>query len=891
MCNLTYRQRVVREQYQRLFEQEPKIPAAAPSCNKGVTKLRSLLMAEPTYETFCDAATGRCGAAKAMVFRSPLAKADDFSDVLGRICTFIKTHVCAGLTEDQKSTLKAEESYRILRFLYTATLFRQSRHASAFSSEALTPYLSTTTVYRARDFIDRLKLAERLLEQLHGTLGVFYYKDGGYCWADRDIRIATRVLLDHINLQELPAVKNKLVPLQLNGFWASRAQGHYHIGQWYVTAFFATGDPHTCREALYHFFQSIRFSPFGQLEINRPDNAEEGIDTSVRMHFLMRALLAMGKLLRISDTAFAYWEQQLDPFDMFRAENVNHVLAQVDEACKLTTKSKIFKQQVERAKDDVRRACTNLRLRILAAAADPRQIASSCDYARPENNDQTTPVYDDNTEKRELSLELEGDNGTLGTAGWYEHAGERASILQAAENRGSRGKGGDKASDKDPLCKQKCAVLDALKNTIKDVTEKTYTNSAKGASRDGSAASDATYVPTEMWWEDAPTAECMCRFYVSTLEDAKRELDIAHGLLKGNSRWTHWWLRWITLRMRLYAMIDPHFTEVDGPVEQPEAGHTLRSDLRTIRHHVYTKITGAKLPLRGVPQLLRWLKELMFVEVRAAKLSYHARKSQRSQAHWASIVPLRDFARAIGRRAAISDLDTQLDCDVACKQLLALALANLGRFVEAHQQLNGSAAILRRRSQASAEGEAVLALRRAEVYLTHAHFAMLAHINWRASLTAGSGNSQVTANQARVTRLLDGETSLLNEETKEIWGRLLRNSSILQERREHIAALDSAFQQGRNTAHADPFHQVRLVDYYTRAKESVYRQLFPGQLVDELRREIRESVNSYFCSIAIPDKGLLREYYKIVKTREGFADSHAASARDEARNPVDNSSK
>ena len=109
--------------------------------------------------------------------------------------------------------------------------------------------------------------------------------------------------------------------------------------------------------------------------------------------------------------------------------------------------------------------------------------------------------------------------------------------------------------------------------------------------------------------------------------------------------------------------------EPGDPVGQTSAASNLRSALRTIRHTVYKTIINNTLPLRAVPQLLRWLTELMFVQVRNAKLSYHAGKADLSQAHWSAIIPLRDFARAISRRTAISDIDTQLDCDVACKQL------------------------------------------------------------------------------------------------------------------------------------------------------------------------------------------------------------------------------
>lgn len=172
----------------------------------------------------------------------------------------------------------AEAKFHALRFLYGATLFRQSRHFAAFFTEAVFPCPERFNLAGLDNDWIRDKRLGMALRKLNGK-GVFHLKSGSFLWMHRDIRLGIRFLLEEVNSADLivpakggredsplqaEAGEQKAHPPAPKGFLRlrqTRGSDHYFIADFFSKAYHATGHAMPLLEALHHFANAARYAP------------------------------------------------------------------------------------------------------------------------------------------------------------------------------------------------------------------------------------------------------------------------------------------------------------------------------------------------------------------------------------------------------------------------------------------------------------------------------------------------------------------------------------------------------------------------------------------------------------------------------------------------------
>jgi hypothetical protein len=174
--------------------------------------------------------------------------------ILARASAWIQNKEKNPPSRDQRELRRAEENFkRRERFLYAATLFRQSRHTAAMCSHALITAASESRRQDAgvirhpgtwddRD-AERAGVGRQWLAQLKQD-GIVRSKPGGFAWMHRDIRNSLRVQLERIN----PDLKRQ------------RAGIHQGIADWYMKLYRSSNDPLAAIESLYHRLCCVEFA-------------------------------------------------------------------------------------------------------------------------------------------------------------------------------------------------------------------------------------------------------------------------------------------------------------------------------------------------------------------------------------------------------------------------------------------------------------------------------------------------------------------------------------------------------------------------------------------------------------------------------------------------------
>lgn len=192
-------------------------------------------------------------------------------------------------------------SHRKLRFLYASTLFRQSRHYSAFLNDATLQCPGKFNTDCEDNDWNRHEELKGYLENLKNK--VFYQKPGGFAWAYRDFRLGIRLMIDAAPQEWLAYTDIK------ESFHTWRSHYHYWIADWYMRAFFATGHATPLMEAVYHLYQTIlnlsTFREHATWDLSARAAAKE---RAVRRYRRWRnAVCDMAKLLRLGKAPLKKW--------------------------------------------------------------------------------------------------------------------------------------------------------------------------------------------------------------------------------------------------------------------------------------------------------------------------------------------------------------------------------------------------------------------------------------------------------------------------------------------------------------------------------------------------------------------------------------------------------
>lgn len=202
--------------------------------------------------------------------------------------------------------------------LYSATLYRQSRHFSAFLNDAVFRCPQRFNLHNFDNDTNRVNVVEEWLRIL-SKAGMFFMKPGGFAWAYRDTRLAFRYIIEQ--LDQHPRVRALGVLRDVRGF---RARGNFHIGEWYAKAHRVTRHPMPMMEALHHFYQAAIYAH----EAHEGSNEDEGADQTVpkkttasagksdkllrsrdvyRRRLFLQSLTAIHHTLRTGVESLRYW--------------------------------------------------------------------------------------------------------------------------------------------------------------------------------------------------------------------------------------------------------------------------------------------------------------------------------------------------------------------------------------------------------------------------------------------------------------------------------------------------------------------------------------------------------------------------------------------------------
>ncbi|MCW1926386.1 SIR2 family protein [Luteolibacter arcticus] len=220
-----------------------------------------------------------------------------------------------------------------VRALYSATLFRQSRHFSAFINDAV--YRCPNQFNTDRDDNDETRQAT--IQKWIGDLkeyGVFYTKPGGFAWAYRDVRLGIRNVIHTLHFD--PGIAKAGRFIRMRNFTPGC---HFYIGEWYAKAHRVTRHPLPMIEGLHHFFESIRTLPdFGSLYTGKADvgdghtvEVREALFASRRKMIFFGAIIALLNLLKNGESSLRYWASIPLRRSMFSPGEADKVLKQIAE--------------------------------------------------------------------------------------------------------------------------------------------------------------------------------------------------------------------------------------------------------------------------------------------------------------------------------------------------------------------------------------------------------------------------------------------------------------------------------------------------------------------------------------------------------------------------------
>ena len=197
---------------------------------------------------------------------------------------------------------------RSVTALYSATLFRQSRHFSAFLNDGLFRCPQRFNLISFDNDEDRVAAVRKWLDLL-AEKGMFYMKPGGFAWAYRDTRLGLRQVIEWLHLHSLNtsgSSDSSKGGRPLMDVAAFRARNHFHIAEWYAQAHQVTGHPMPMMEALHHFYQAAKHAGSATGQHGLPDKVSRELSI-YRVRWFYSALLALHQTLRRGAKSMRYW--------------------------------------------------------------------------------------------------------------------------------------------------------------------------------------------------------------------------------------------------------------------------------------------------------------------------------------------------------------------------------------------------------------------------------------------------------------------------------------------------------------------------------------------------------------------------------------------------------
>lgn len=206
---------------------------------------------------------------------------------------------------------KENESWRFRRFLFDASLFRQSRHYSALISEAMIACPSRFNHAFIDNDVERSHITEKWLNE-PWLIPLLRAKRGGYLWLYRDTRMAFRILSADRRPRAPRQKRDPVRPRKLltNKLSQKLSKAHFSIGDWYQSAFCATGHAEPLLEALYHFWQAA-------LHAHDEDHSSRVKEAHLsRQEYVFRrcriSIFSWIKLMRLGRDSIRFWTNEYE---------------------------------------------------------------------------------------------------------------------------------------------------------------------------------------------------------------------------------------------------------------------------------------------------------------------------------------------------------------------------------------------------------------------------------------------------------------------------------------------------------------------------------------------------------------------------------------------------
>lgn len=209
--------------------------------------------------------------------------------------------------DGRRNTFKLSLEHRAL---YAAMLFRQSRHFSAFQSEALYPCPHRFQCEGLDNDWKRHQEVRKWIQQWNRKFDLFLRKPGGFYWAYQDMRLAVRELIERRGPVIFKETQRDAKPAKLSSLKQNRSRDHFLIGDWYGKAYRVTGHILPLLESLHHFSQCLAHLPdYKPATLNDKDPKERKKVFTAKLRLARQALFEMTKSMVLGSHHLRFWSQ------------------------------------------------------------------------------------------------------------------------------------------------------------------------------------------------------------------------------------------------------------------------------------------------------------------------------------------------------------------------------------------------------------------------------------------------------------------------------------------------------------------------------------------------------------------------------------------------------
>jgi SIR2-like domain len=182
--------------------------------------------------------------------------------------------------------------------IYAASLFRQSRHPTAWLSEGVIRALRPFNTSGLDNDLERHATLLKWHAELSSNATLFYYKPGGFTWTYQTVRLGIRKLVEELAISSQRSSGRGDASDRFDDTLEDCApRAHFFIGDWYLRAFHASGHATSLMEAAHHFYQCARYA----------DLAKNSKSAAFKRYWWLMGTYELIRALRCGQSSLASW--------------------------------------------------------------------------------------------------------------------------------------------------------------------------------------------------------------------------------------------------------------------------------------------------------------------------------------------------------------------------------------------------------------------------------------------------------------------------------------------------------------------------------------------------------------------------------------------------------